>query len=498
MTGNGAEKSLRIPAAHLADCRHLITLCRRSIDHAKPKGTEAVSYTKYQDEVRADILNVFGQAACQPILFVGSGFSKRYIGAPNWEELLKTLAQRCPLIVQDFAYYKQKRMSFIEIGSLYSESYREWAWTDGKENFPQELYSEQHAADSFIKYETARIILELEPKDIIESCAENLRTELQALRAMSPHAIITTNYDQTLEHLFPEYEKIVGQQLLTKPYLSVGEIFKIHGCSSTPSSIVLTAEDYLDFEKDKRYLSAKLLTYFAEHPLLFVGYSANDPNVKSVLYDVSRMFKAAQETMPNIYILEWDDSITDESYPARDRILNVADGVNIRIKSITAKSFSWVFEAFGNNGAIDKINVKLLRALMARTINLVRRDIPTKRIEVNFQTLEHAVDSDENFAKILGITTLDGAANINAQYPYTLQLVAEKLGYPTWHKANKLIELLCETTGFDMKESDNPYHFKLKTGKGDNSFTRKYSDATVTVLDKLRKGEPFKLSEGCI
>lgn len=457
-----------------------------------------MSYAKYQDEVRSDILNVFGQAACQPILFVGSGFSKRYIGAPNWEELLKNLAQRCPLIVQDLAYYKQKKMSYIDIGSLYAESYREWAWTGGRGDFPEELFTEAYPADSFIKYETARIISEIEPENITADCPEELKKEILSLQSMSPHAIITTNYDQTLEHIFPEYEKIVGQQLLTKPYLSIGEIFKIHGCSSTPSSLVLTAEDYADFEKDKRYLSAKLLTYFAEHPLLFIGYSASDPNVKSVLYDVSRMFKAAQETMPNIYILEWDSSINEQSFPARDRVLNVADGVNIRIKSITAKDFSWVFEAFGNNGAIDKINVKLLRALMARTINLVRRDIPTKRIEVNFQTLEHAVESDDNFAKILGITTLDGAANINAQYPYTLQLVAEKLGYPGWHRANKLIELLHNTTGFDMKESDNPYHFKLKTGKGENSFTRKYSDAAVTLLNKLRNGENFKLAEGCL
>ncbi|SCW99551.1 hypothetical protein SAMN03159473_05578 [Pseudomonas sp. NFACC52] len=68
----------------------------------------SLSYKQYQEEVTSDILNVLGQAACQPILFVGSGFSKRYSKGPSWEELLKILASRCPNISLDLAYYKQK------------------------------------------------------------------------------------------------------------------------------------------------------------------------------------------------------------------------------------------------------------------------------------------------------------------------------------------------------------------------------------------------------
>ncbi len=50
--------------------------------------------------------------------------------------------------------------------------------------------------------------------------------------------------------------------------------------SRWPLSLVLTQGDYEAFETDKKYLSAKLLTYFAEHPLLFIGYGANDPNIR--------------------------------------------------------------------------------------------------------------------------------------------------------------------------------------------------------------------------
>lgn len=456
-----------------------------------------LSYEQYQEEVTSDILNVLGQAACQPILFVGSGFSKRYSKGPSWEELLKVLASRCPNISLDLAYYKQKNKSLVEIGSIFSDCFREWAWTEGRDEFPAEYFSEEYPSDIFIKYTIVTILNGMGPSETGSYGADVLDAEIAALQSMSPHALITTNYDQLLELIFPDFERVVGQQVLSKPYLSVGEIFKIHGCISDPLSLVLTDEDYQVFEADKKYLSAKLLTYFAEHPLLFVGYRAEDPNIKSILYDVTRMFKASQALTPNIYILEWDKDVNESSYPARERIINVGEDVTIRVKSITASSFEWVFKAFGNNGTLEQINVKLLRALMARAFNLVRRDTLAKQVEVNFSMLEHAVESDENFAKILGITSLDGPASVNANYPYTLQLVAEKLGFNSWNGAHKLIETLEQMTGFDMKNSDNPYHFKLKTGKSASSFTRKYSEAAVILLGRVQSGESFKLAPGC-
>jgi hypothetical protein len=406
------------------------------------------------------------------------------------------LAADCPNIDKDFAYYKQKNGDLIQIGTIFADSYREWAWSAGKDKFPAQYFSENFPPDVFIKYMVSQILTNLGPTNGSYGSKE-LDNEIAALKAMNPHAIITTNYDQLLEPLFPEYERIIGQGILTKPFFSIGEIFKIHGCVSDPLSLVFTTQDYEDFNTDKKYLSAKLLTYFAEHPLLFIGYKAEDPNIKSILYDVSRMFRPALALSPNIYILEWDPELTPESYPARERVLSVGDDVNVRIKSIAASSFEWVFKAFGSNGTLDKINIKLLRALMARTVNLIRRDIPSKSVEIDFKVLEHSIENSENFAKVFGITSLDNPSSVNANYPYTLQDVAEKLGYDYWHGAHKLIEALDSESGFDMKESDNLYHFKMKTGRGKSSFTRKYSDAAVALLGKVQKGEPYKLAEGC-
>jgi hypothetical protein len=453
-----------------------------------------MNYAQYQSEVAEDIRSVLSSARCQPILFVGSGFTKRYAAGPTWEELLKELAKQCPKIDKDFAYYKQAHGNDLKkIGSLFGDLFREWAWDKGKTKFPPEYFSEKYTSDVFIKFAVSELLksLKLEVKN--SPSGLNLEAEIQALRAISPHAIVTTNYDEILEPLFPNYESVVGQQVLRKSYLSIGEIFKIHGSISDPQSIILSTEDYAHFEQDHKYLSAKLLTYFVEHPLLFIGYKADDPNIKRVLYDVDRMVRAQFQLVPNVFILEWDDSITEGSYPARDKVLSIDSDKNIRIKSISANSFEWVFEAFSSGSNIEKIDVKLLRAFMARSVELIRTDIPKKHVEINFKTLEHAVNSGENFATLFGVASIGDPAQVNLNYKYNLTGVAEQLGYTYWAKAHDLIQQVKTATGFDIKASDNQYHIKLKLGKTDNSITHKYSEAAVDLLRKADRGEQYKI-----
>lgn len=49
------------------------------------------------------------------------------------------------------------------------------------------------------------------------------------------------------------------------------------------SSIVITQEDYDRFMSKSKYLYSKLMTLFCENPIIFMGYSISDANVKNVL-----------------------------------------------------------------------------------------------------------------------------------------------------------------------------------------------------------------------
>lgn len=280
--------------------------------------------------------------------------------------------------------------------------------------------------------------------------------------------------------------------------MAIGEIFKIHGCRTLPESIVVNEADYDRFAEDHKYLSAKLLTYFVEHPLLFVGYRAEDPNIKAILYDVHRMVRADFQLVPNIYILEWDKGLDENSYPARDKVISIGPDVNIRIKSISASSFEWVFKAFGQAGNLEKINTKLLRALMARSVELVRSNIPKKHVEIDFQQLERAVDSGEGFAKLFGVTSIANPSQVNLDYRYALTGVGIELGFNGWHKAQDLINILLADTGFDMRATDNKYHIAIKTGHKSGQFTHRYSDAAVDLLGKVLRGEAYELDQGTV
>lgn len=182
------------------------------------------------------------------------------------------LAKNCPLFDKDYAYYKQQyRGDYLKIGEEFAKIYREWAWGSGHNRFPKNLFNETISADAYIKFAIAEYLRALPPK-ADKSMMAALAEEIVSIKNIRPHAIITTNYDQFLETAFPEYQPVIGQQIIQGANLSVGEIFKIHGCVSDPNSLVFTEGDYAQFIKRKKYLSAKLLTFFSEHPLLFIGY----------------------------------------------------------------------------------------------------------------------------------------------------------------------------------------------------------------------------------
>lgn len=443
-------------------------------------------YQQYIDDVSDDIKTCLEGMGCQPILFVGSGLTKRYIEGPNWEELLQILGNNCPHIDKRFAYYKQRHQELIDIGSVFADAYNEWAWGTGENEFPPELFEEGVAPDAYFKYKIASIF-----RSLVENNEIDNNEEINLLKKIHPHSIITTNYDTLLEKIYPDFTPIIGQKILYANHGSVGEILKIHGCCSEHTSIVITRDDYDGFIKKKKYLSAKLLTFFAEHPLLFIGYSAEDDNIKNILSDIDEILSENGDVIPNIYILEWNNRQNDNDYPRRERLIQVSSSKSIRIKSIVAKDFSWVFNAFGANDALDNINPKLLRALLARTYELVRSDIPRNPVQVDYRVLANVSQSEGELAKLYGIANTSDGMAFNANYPFTLTALGQALGFKGWHDANKLLEIVKNSTGVDIKTFDNKYHYAIMNGNEVQS--HRYSSQLRELLEKVRDGEEFQL-----
>jgi hypothetical protein len=95
-------------------------------------------YENYKERMDATIRDTLDDLQCQPILFVGSGFTRRYFGAPSWIELLQKISSKISINRDEFNYICQKyNNNAIDIGSDLESRVFEWAWGEGKDFFPK-------------------------------------------------------------------------------------------------------------------------------------------------------------------------------------------------------------------------------------------------------------------------------------------------------------------------------------------------------------------------
>jgi hypothetical protein len=367
--------------------------------------TEQSSHRQWAIEKIQDIIEDF---EVRPILFIGSGFSQRYLDdAPNWDQLLRHMIQQCPdeYINRPFEYYNQQ-YSNPRIGTEIADGYAEWAW-DVRETdeFPDYLYDIQNR-EVFLKYKVSRFFDDISP-DNIEDVDKN-QDELEILKEIGPHAVVTTNYDSLVETIFPdEYNLVIGEDIYDLDYTSIGEIFKIHGCLSKPQEIVLTQRDYMEFIEKKRYLTAKLLTYFAEHPVIIIGYDATDENITRILEDVDLVTSEEideSDLIENIFHLDWSPGISDGDQVENYKIILGDDNQRIRIRSISAEDYSWIYDAVSHRSEMTGVKVEALRNILNNTYSIVSEDAPKKKIQL--EMMEQVSEKDE-LSTLLGVTPMD-------------------------------------------------------------------------------------------
>ncbi len=96
-------------------------------------------------------------------------------------------------------------------------------------------------------------------------------------------SIITTNYDHLFESVYENRISLYTGTSFSRTIKGSIDLYKIHGDTSDPDSIVLTSKDYSQFyDKLDTIFWNKIKGLLAEKTIVFVGYSLEDKNIQDV------------------------------------------------------------------------------------------------------------------------------------------------------------------------------------------------------------------------
>lgn len=231
-----------------------------------------------------------------PVLFIGSGISKRYLYRyPTWDELL--IQSFNYIDPEGFLYEKYKDILSrqdltpfeinAQLGSYAEEEFNR-AYFDKKITFKAGNGKHPNWLKNGVSPYKMYLAQIFKRKKIYRNFQR--QQELSKFRALKNKvsAVITTNYDSFLEKevFHSDYTVFVNQnELFSADSYNIAEIYKIHGCVNDADSIVITKRDYDNFERSRKLIIAKMLTLFTESPLIFLGYSFTDENVRNIIAD---------------------------------------------------------------------------------------------------------------------------------------------------------------------------------------------------------------------
>lgn len=245
----------------------------------------------------------------KPVLFVGSGLSQRYLKSPTWWGLLEKISEK------------------LEIDKSLLER-----WTsDNYEEIAERLeaiYFTTLKKESLLESDDIRRpFRELIAQILNEYTVDNseYEKEIAILGGIDYQKLITTNYDSLLEKsVFNiENEEIyIHNDDLFSSETKNKKLYKIHGSIDKPSSMIITKTDYDQFFEKSKYIYSKLLTMFVESPIIFLGYSLSDRNIKDILTTLTATLskKDLKQFQERVYIISYSSDDKPEYFLEREEL----------------------------------------------------------------------------------------------------------------------------------------------------------------------------------
>ncbi|QGS37265.1 hypothetical protein FOB80_07145 [Aerococcus viridans] len=450
-----------------------------------------MEYSTYMETSLEKLKNYIKESEKRPIIFVGAGLSRRYFDAPKWSELIERLFEDNSNIEKPVQYYLQEHKgNLLEVASVLVDYYRDYYWTDNmQKSNPKSLY-ENNDKSIFLKYHIARIINEHYNEFDIDT--NFYKEEIALLKKLTPEAIITTNYDKFLDDIFSDYDVMVGQNsVYDRKSTNSFKILKIHGSVDDYEKIVINKDDYEKFTETQLYLTAKLLTYFIEHPVVFIGYSLSDDNVKIILQNIKKIMNETDLLMENMWFIDYVVDSERNTYFEDRKRYPISDTESVGMNYISVSSFKELYAALYQ----DSININSLKSIENTMYNLVKSSSITN-LEVDVANVNF-IEEPKNLLELMtrkdlffNMSQITDANLASLNYPYTPTLLSKEVfedENSTWQEVYKLIYKIEKDNNIKLRETNSRYHIVISGN------IHRYSGEMLSLLKKEVNGEDYNI-----
>lgn len=426
-----------------------------------------------------------------PYLFVGTGLSMRYANAPSWDTLLFDIWKTTNPGKPEREYEKLKQQTKLEVQkkfpnlSVDEQKYHinpilaskiELEFCNSyytSPDFEKAVFTEEESTTIITnRYNPFKYFVAKKSGEIILDPSKPNYKELYSLMENQNKfaGIITTNYDTILEKVFNDFSVLIGQDsLLVSNSLNIFEIFKIHGCSSNPNSIVLTEEDYDNFDSKLKYLSAKLLTIFVEHPIIFLGYGLGDANIRKLLNEIAECLSSEQlKKIKNNFIFISPAFGTPDDFTEKEIIFGKH---SIIINEFKLNDYNMLYQALAN--IQSSLPIKLARKLQDMVCDFVYSsaaqnsiifgdinspDIDEEKAAIYFGKADFVTQMGFNYFKIDDI--LEDILFDNKPYLVNIQLIEKTFKNIRSSAGTTLLPVYkyIKALGYDLTKIPSNYH----------------------------------------
>lgn len=331
------------------------------------------------------LLDVISKFNTTPFLFIGSGITRRYLGLPNLKELLTHFAQQIRNDEFAYNYYEDKARALDQpaglmpkVAALIQRDYNsKWFEDESIRTVEKENLDAVRAGVPPFKAEIAMYIT---TSSKLNGTYEAEIAKLAEISEKCISGVITTNYDSFIEDHFINYKKYIGQnELIFSALQNFAEIYKIHGSVEKPDSLIIDETDYLEFERKRAYLTAKLLTIFMEFPIIFLGYSLNDSNIQNIIKSIIDCLDSVQlaKLADRFVFVEHKSGATGAEVTPFEITI---DGKQLPMQKITLSNFLPLYEALSTKQAM--LPVRLLRKFKEELYTYTITNTPTANLRV--------------------------------------------------------------------------------------------------------------------